>query len=263
MLNQRIFSNVRKAGLSDKEAQVYTVLAESGGSFPSYIAEVTKLNRSTVYKILLDLSVKGLVNEIQKKNKLYYQVEKPQKLVRFAKGQVQLAHDRLENAEKAIPDLEGLFSLVSNKPRVLYFEGKDTILNICNDMVTGPGNYEMLAFSNAKKFKDFLPPKQLKDFIKSKERLNISTRAIIPDDDEDRTYSQIVFSGIKKHLWPKVRYVSAEQFPYEAELTIYGQNKVSITKLGGENIIGVVIEDEVIHNMMKMIFELGWKSAKE
>lgn len=49
-----------------------------------------------------------------------------------------------------------------------------------------------------------------------------------------------------------------EKFPYEAEITIYGVNKVSITKLGTQNIIGVIIEDMVVHNMMKMIFELCW-----
>lgn len=263
MATERILSNISNVGLSEKEALVYAVLAELGGAFPSRIAEETKLNRSTVYKILLDLSIKGLVNEIEKKNKLYYQIERPQKLIRYAKDRVQMAKDQLEKAEKALPELEGLFSLVSNKPKVLFFEGPDTILNICNDMVSGKGNYEMLAFSNSKKFKNYLPPNQLRDFVKSKEKMNISTRAITPDTEEDRSYNTAVFKGIKEKLWPKIRHIPKELFPYEAELTIYGDNKVSITKLGGENIIGVIIEDTVIHGMMKMIFELSWKSTEK
>jgi hypothetical protein len=129
-------------------------------------------------------------------------------------------------------------------------------------MVSGAGNYEMLAFSNAKKFKSFMPKNKLQDFIKAKERLNISTRAIIPETKEDRLYRETVFGGIKKELWPSVRYMPAEKFPYEGEITIYGKNKVSITKLGGENIIGVIIEDKMIHDMMKMIFELAWGSPE-
>jgi sugar-specific transcriptional regulator TrmB len=260
-MNERILSNIKNIGLTDKEVLVYATLAERGGAYPSKIAEVTKLNRSTVYKTLLELSIKDLVNEIEKKNKLYYQIDKPQKLVRYAKDKVQMAKEQLEKAERALPELEGLFSMVSNKPKVLFFEGPDTILNICNDMVGGVGNYEMLAFSNAKKFKNYMPPKQLRDFVKSKERLKISTRAIVPDTKEDRGYNEAVFKGVKKPLWPEIRFIEKELFPFEAELTIYGTNKVSITKLGSENIIGVIIEDDIIHGMMKMIFNLAWKSA--
>lgn len=260
-MNERILSNIKNIGLTDKEVLVYATLVECGGAYPSKIAEVTKLNRSTVYKTLLELSIKGLVNEIEKKNKLYYQIEKPQKLVRYAKDKVQIAKEQLEKAERALPELEGLFSLVSNKPKVLFFEGPDTILNLCNDMVSGKGNYEMLAISNAKKFKNYLPPKQLREFIKSKERQKITTRAIVPDTGEDRNYNNAVFKGINKLVWPDIRFITEDLFPFEAELTIYGTNKVSITKLGGENIIGVIIEDDIIHGMMKMIFNLAWKSA--
>src|ERR1035437_9501454 len=116
-------STFEKIGLSQKEALVYSTLIELGGAYPSKIAEGTKLNRSTVYKILLDLSVKGLVSEIKKKNKIYYQTEKPSKLLRYAKGQVTLANDHLETVQKLIPDLEGMYSLFSNKPKISYFEG--------------------------------------------------------------------------------------------------------------------------------------------
>jgi hypothetical protein len=43
---------------------------------------------------------------------------------------------------------------------------------------------------------------------------------------------------------------------------VYGTNKVSITKLGNQNMIGVIIEDKIIHDMMKMIFELSWNSSE-
>ena len=261
MTNENIVKSLKNTGLSDKETLVYATLLELGGAYPSRIAEVSKLNRSTVYKTLLDLSIKGLVNEIEKRNKLFYQVEKPQKLIRYAKDKVQIANEQLHRAEHALPELEGLFSLTSNKPKVLFFEGPDTVQNICNDMVSGAGNYEMLAFSNAKKFKNYLTPKRLHDFVKSKERLKIKTRAIVPDTKEDRNYNEAVFKGVKKLFWPEIRFIEHGLFPFEAELTIYGTNKVSITKLGGENIIGVIIEDETIHGMLRMIFDLAWKSA--
>lgn len=258
--NTSLVKEMQKIGLSDKEALIYVSLLELGGAYPSKIAEYAGIKRATAYNILVTLSVRGLVNEIEKRNKIFYQIEKPNKLIQFSNTRVQSAKDGLERAEKMLPDLESIFSLLGDKPKVLFFEGEDTVGRICDDMVAGAGNYEMLAFSNAKKFKNFMPEGQLRDFIKAKERLNISTRAIIPETKEDRSYRETVFGGIKKNLWPGVKYMPADKFPYEGEITIYGKNKISITKLGGGNIIGVIIEDKMIHDMMKMIFELSWES---
>lgn len=258
--NESLVRSLQKMDFTDKEALVYVSLLELGGAYPSKIAEYSGLKRATTYNILTTLSVRGLINEIEKRNKIFYQIDKPHKLIQYSNQRIQIAKDGLERTEQILPDIEEIFSQMANRPKVLFFEGSDTVTTICNDMVSGKGDYEMLAFSNAKKFKSFMPESKLAEFIKNKERLNISTRAIIPETKEDRLYRETVFGSIKKDLWPKVKYIPEDKFPYEAEITIYGNNKVSITKLGGQNIIGVIIEDKIIHDMMTMVFELSWKS---
>ncbi|MBI2474260.1 MAG: hypothetical protein HYV68_01025 [Candidatus Taylorbacteria bacterium] len=59
---------------------------------------------------------------------------------------------------------------------------------------------------------------------------------------------------------PKFKYIPANAFPFKGELTIYGENKVSVVNLNREYLTGVIIEDRTIHNMMRMIFELSWQS---
>ena len=115
--------------------------------------------------------------------------------------------------------------------------------------------------SNAEQFKHLMDPKYLRHFVKEKERIGITTRAIVPDTVENRTFSEVVFEGTKKQYWPVLRHLPKEMFPYEAELTIYGKNKVSLTKLSKENVVGVIIEDDVIHGLMRTMFELAWPSA--
>jgi predicted DNA-binding transcriptional regulator len=260
--NQSLVKSIQKIGLTDKEAVVYVSLLELGGAYPSRIAEYCGLKRATTYNLLATLSVRGLINEIEKRNKIFYQIDKPNRLINYSSSRVQIAKQDLERAEKLMPDLESLFSMLGDKPKVLFFEGPDTVANICKDQTSGIGNYELIGFSNAKKFKDILTPSQMKDFVDAKDRKNIFTRGINPDTPEDRAYGGSVFKGIRKELWPKVRYMPKEKFPYEGEITIYGNNKVAITKLGGPNIIGVIIEDKMIHDMMKMIFELAWNSPE-
>ncbi len=262
MNNTTLSTVLGRSGLTDKEAAVYSALLELGGGFPSKIADHARIKRSTTYRILLELSVKGLANEIKKRNKVFYQPESPEKLVHYGKTRIRMAEDQLENIEKIVPELRKIFSAFDKAPKIRFFEGPDAVKKICVDMISEPKKYEMLAFSNAKLFKDYMPKRDLRDFIKGKERLGITTRGILPDTAEDRVYDKDVFSGIRKDLWPIMRFVPKEDFPYEAELTIYGQNKVSITKLTKDNVIGIIIEDDTIHGMMRMIFEIAWKQAK-
>lgn len=254
-------ASLEKIGLSEKEALVYASLMTLGGAFPTQIAEHAKLNRTSVYKILLDLSIKGLVNEIEKRNKIFYQVESPEKLLRYAKSQVTLANDRVEKAERLIPDFEALYASFTNKPKIKYFEGIDGLVTIYDDMITNQKKYEMLAFSNASEFGRVLPAKFFENFRRTKEKIGITTRGIIPDTESDRTYNERYFTGYKEEIVPKIKYVPADQFPFKGEITIYGKNKVAIVNLNKEFLTGLIIEDETIHNMMRLIFELSWKGA--
>lgn len=252
---------MQKVGFTDKEALVYVTLLELGGAYPSRIAEYSGLKRATTYNVLTVLSVRGLVNEIEKRNKIFYQIDKPHKLTQYSDRRVEIAKEEKEKTEKILPDIEEIFSLMADRPKVLFFEGPDTLVNIYKDVVAEK-NYEMVGFTNANKFKDTMTAAQLNDYIKAKERLNILTRGITADTPENRAYSQNVFGSVKnKELWPKIRFASPDKFPYEAEIIVYEKNKVGIVKLGGQNIIGVIIEDKTIHDMMKMIFEFAWNSS--
>lgn len=264
MINQHdLPSTLENIGLNQKEALVYAALINLGGAFPSQIAEQAKLNRTTVYKILLDLSVKGLVNEIKKRNKIFYQVERPDKLMRYVKSQVTLAHDRVEKAERLIPDFEGLYSALTNKPKILYFEGIDGILSMYEDQISITKKYEMLAFSNASELEQVFPDKFFINYRRSKEKIGITTRGIIPDTEKDKTFVPRLYEGFTKEVIPQTKYVPAAEFSFKGEIVVYAENKVAIVNLNKEQLTGLIIEDETIHNMMKMIFELSWKGIKE
>lgn len=259
----KLISELKKAGLKQKEAQIYAALLELGGAYPSKIAEYTKLNRSTVYKILEELSIKDIISELQKGKKLYYQIEKPERLVQFGKDQIRLAENRLENAKKVLPEIEGLFTLIPHKPKMRFYDGLDGVLKVYADHVDVEETYEMLAYSNAAGYLKFIPKKHREDYTKKKEKLKITTRGIVPDTEVDLNYNKMVYTKIDKKIWPKLRFIPSSMFPYNGEVTIYGKDKVSLINFRKKSYIGVIIEDQDIHDMMKMIFELAWAGAKE
>jgi HTH-type transcriptional regulator, sugar sensing transcriptional regulator len=262
MNNEKIISQLGKVGLDEKSARIYAYLLETGGAYPSKIAEDTKINRSTVYKILLTLSIKGLVSEVVKGKKLYYQIEKPQKLLRSANDNLKRAKNILEHAERLMPEMEAIYNLIPNKPQVKFFEGVDGVKSIYEDHTFDGKKYEMLGFSNTAHVLKFLSPEFLRNYVKQKEKISITTRGITPDAPSDVNYARQVYRNVKKRFWPVIRHVKKDFFPYEIELTIYSDNKISLLKLDSDKPIGVIIEDKIFHDTMKMIFELAWDGAK-
>jgi len=260
--NILLVEKLEKTGFTQKEAAIYVALLELGGAFPSKIAEYTKINRSTVYHILLGLSVRGLVNEIEKRNKAFYQVERPERVVAYGESKIRQAEENLVKTKSILPDLEGLFGTLGNRPKVTYYENIEGILNLYEDMVVGSKKYEMLAFSNAKEIEKVFPERFFENFRRSKERIGITSRGIVPDTPEDRAYNEKFFSGYKENVIAKLRYVASDKFPFKGEVVVYSDNKVAIVNLNKEYLTGVIIEDQTIHSMMKMIFELSWDSKQ-
>ena len=168
-LDSLLAEKIRKAGFSEKEALIYTYLLSSGGAYPSKIATETKLNRTTVYKVLEILAVRGLVTELEKKNKLFYQAEKPVNLERYAHSRVTKAKRELEGVQKVIPLIEGLYSNSPNKPIVRFFEGEEGVLAVYQDHVDVAEGYEMLAFSNTSDLMHFLTEDFRDSYISKKD----------------------------------------------------------------------------------------------
>lgn len=258
-----LVDRMQRVGLSHKEAVVYVAVLELGGAVPSRVASYCRLNRSTVYKVLVDLSVRGLVTELTRKNKLYYQAEQPDAVRRYAKSQIKIAKDRLSKIETLMPEIEGLFALVPDRPTVRYFDGVDGVIRAYEDHISVDEPYEMLGLSNVTDLMMFLPRDFVQRYVQEKVRRKVVTRGILPDKKADISYIGDVYAAVPKKFVPRVRYISAALFPFKNEITIYAKNKVSIINFNKRDPAGIVIEDESIHGMMRMTFELAWHGAKE
>lgn len=259
--NNDLVEKLGKSGFTDKEAKIYVALLELGGAYPSKVAEYTDLNRSTVYHTLLNMSVRGLVNEIEKRNKMFYQVERPDKVIRYGESRIRRAEEELDRVKSILPNIEGLYGALGARPKVTYYENTDGIVSIYEDMITDQKPYELVAFSNTAQIEHALPIKFFERFRKTKEKLGITARGIVPNTNEDKTYNDRFFAGYKKEIIPQLRHISTELFPFKGEIVAYSTNKVAIVNLNTEFLTGIIIEDETIHKMMRLIFELSWNSS--
>lgn len=257
----KIANELHNIGLPEKSALVYAYLLKAGIAFPSRISIATKLNRSTVYNILSDLKAKGLVTEIERGKKLCYQIEDPVRLPGIIKQQISKAEERYEQAKALLPELQGLFSLIPNKPVVRFFEGVDGIISVYNEHVTVAEPYEMLSYSNVEELFKRLPKTFVSSYVKKKTNIGITTRAIFPDSDFSKKYNAKIYGDTPNALHIHSKLIPTKSFPFQADVTMFGKNKVSIINFKDDVMIGVIIEDETIAGILRMSFELAWRGV--
>jgi sugar-specific transcriptional regulator TrmB len=260
-MDYKLLEKIEKLGLSAKEARVYAFLLESRGAYPSKVASETKLNRSTVYKILTGLAIKGLASEIEHGKKIFYQPEPLLKLNRYIEYQVERAKNARDLVTKIMPELETLFTKSEN-PKVSFYKGKEQVIEAYLRHVQVEKPYKMTAFANVQFIKKFLPEKVFNFYKKEKERIGIIARGITSSNTYSYEFQKDTHSGIRKNIWPDLRFIPEEIFPFSAEMTMFDNNKVSIVKFEKQDPIAIIIEDKMVHDMMNMLFEYIWKRAE-
>jgi len=257
---ERYIKELEKLGLTIEEARVYTFLLKEGGAFPSRIARECKINRSTVYKILTRLDIKGLVSEVIKKKKQFYQPEPPRKLKTQANYQLKEAEEQLQNTQKLIPKLEELVLQSDTNPQVKHYSGKSGVMQVYTDHVDQEQGYEMVAWANPERVRKFVTEKFLRDYAQKKYDLKIKTRGIVPESTVSKKYLPTIYRGITQPFIPKIKTVSDRDFPYQGEITIYGKNKISFINLQEANPSATIIEDKLMHQMLRFAFNLSWQT---
>src|SRR3989304_1158765 len=95
---------LEKIGMADKEAKVFLASLELGSSS---------------------------VQEIAKKS--YFQTEDPKRLLKLLEEQEEGLRRKEEEFKKYLPELETLFNIAEEKPKVRFFEGKEGLITIRED----------------------------------------------------------------------------------------------------------------------------------
>jgi len=263
-MDNTLVNELRKIGLNEKAAKLYLTVLEIGGGYPSTISKKAGLRRSTAYDLLEKLSQEGLVNEIQKKDKKYYQINKSDSLLKFTERKIDRVTEQSERAKRIVPEISALIALSTNKPKVKFYEGVDGVLEVYEDHGNQKETYEMLAYSSVSGATSVMSEDFIEKYLGRKEKLNIKTRAIQPDTAEDRNVSKSFYKKFTgpKNLIPVSRFIPQELFPYEGDITMYGKDKISFINFKDGAYIGVIIQDVELSKMMRSIFELAWLGAK-
>ena len=231
---------LRAFGLSDKEIRIYLAALELGTAKANQIAEKSFSERTYTYQILRELQVKGLVSTIIKSGIKYFEVASPDNILSLLK-------EKEEKINLVLPQLNAMYKIYNQKPKIQVFEGRQGIKTMLNIILKD--KKEIYNISSATVLLDKLKfefPHFIKKRIKEKIPIKIiveKTKETIKDKkNASKEYREIKFLKGKKK--------------FTSSIFLFG-DKMSIIILKND-FLGIQIENKEMVNDQKAIFEMLW-----
>lgn len=241
---------LKKFGLSDKEIKTYLKLLEIGSSSVRKIAELTGLNRGTTYDILKNLQQFGLVSYYHQDTKQHFVAEDPRRLERLIDNREKELNEIKNKIEDIIPELKSLQGSSSNKPVTKFYEGKQGIKFIMEDVL------QTMRIEKEKEYYIYSAPgvrediyAAYPDFIKKRIKNKIKVKTISLSRGGE-TY------GLDERKWLEKEGHDDINMTY---ILIYHNKCAFISRNPSHKPVGVIIENKMIYETQKIIFDQLWK----
>lgn len=250
-----VLSELKKLGLSEKEAKVYLAALELGGRTAQEIAKKAGVNRATTYVLLLAMIKKGLASSFTKGKKTLFTAEPPEQLDHLLRKQEEQIFEQRRDLEKMIPELRALYNRAEAKPKIRFFEGYDGIRAMIDEVTrTAPKGAklsEFLALDEA--LAAFPNYAALTSFHLFKRRLQarvIYTHADGPQKGMDDVAEQRA-----------ARYVPRDRYPFAASILVIPEIDRVVISTYRRGYAGIILENAELAQTLQIIFDFWWRKV--
>lgn len=236
---------LEQIGLDENEAKVYLAVLALGESTVLPISDKADIGRTYCYDILDSLAEKGLISYVEKRGRRRYSAAEPKVLKK-------ILHDRLEQLNNILPDLESLYQKAPTRPKVRFFEGQEGIALLYEELLTEAK--EAWFFGSvtdwAKNFPGYI------EYVKKQVAKGIKIHELVRADDKT----------ILEHpkLWKKglqETRLLPENAIFNTDNMLWG-NKLVMVSYGADT-YAVSVESAEIAQTMRVIYEILWEKAEK
>lgn len=246
----KLFS-IEEAGFSNKETAVYLAVLELGRGSVAEIAKTAKVDRTTCYRLLQSLLKIPLIQTFKEDKKTRWAALHPRYLVEYTQKKKRIV-------QELFPELEALYNLSEEKPKLQYFEGTDSLAELTTNIIREvKSRGELLSFSAPGAASIYY---STKEFIKiAQERVDkqIMSKILIPSIEGVPGYK----IGEDWKNWRHIKIIDPARYPIKASFNIWN-NKISVLTVKSQP-IGVIIESKDVADTLRSIFNLVWDSIAE
>jgi len=236
-------------GLSSKEAEVYVAALQLGYASVQDIADKSGINRTSAYTYIKNLIARGLMNAVERFDRVYYIAEKPEKLKYIYEQQEREIKRKREILDCLMPELDSIYNLAKQRPTVRYYRNADELAAIRNEISMLRAD-EMLNIFNYQKFKNYIDKNYIETLLASTGRFKAIYIA------EDREIDNKIKSFLKNPNF-SLRYLPVEKFGFLCEILIAGDN-VYISREDD----CLIIRDPLFAQTLGLLFRTLWEIAE-
>ncbi len=239
-----------QVGLTKDQSTVYEVLVKKGSLPARETGLEAGVSRSLGYKILDELVAIGLVEKDESHKVTRFAPVHPLKIKDVVEKRLAQAQTAQAALESVLSRLTSDFNLISGKPGIRFFEGKDGIRECINDALTSKA--EIYSYVDIDAIEREIPDIS-RDFAKTRQKLGLKKKNIGIDTPENRSEIEGYYTDVTEERlipWPTAAFGTVMQ--------IY-DGKVSYFTLG-EHKVGIIIADTHIYEMHRSLFEFTWNN---
>lgn len=234
-------------GMSEKESSVFLKMLELGSQPVSVIARHLHMPRSSAYAVLDRLRELSLIEEFSRHGLKYVKCISVDNIADLLEGEKHRYESALENLQAHLPKLRSLESRLSITPKVKFFEGKNAVKKMYEDVLK---EKEFYAFFNPESVEQNMPEYLFKipEMLKAN---NGKAKEILVQCDIARTYQKKFHSSVHQiKLLPKKSIFYADW--------IIGLSTIYLISYGESSVSGTEVESKALAHTQRVIFEELW-----
>jgi len=246
-----LINELKKIGLSEKEAKVYLALLELGEDTVQNIAAKSGVNRATTYVVLEKLASMGLSANYEKDKKTFFVASEPEALESIFEIQKKEIEEKKKNFQLILSQIMAISNKDKAKPVIKFFEGKEGIVAAMKEFYAYQKKGGIVHLIYPRMLLDKLMPlKDRQALRENRLKKKIRTRVLY-------TNTEIIPSTADGER----RRIDADKFPVSCDIEIYDE-AVLIVSLE-KQLSAVLIRDKQIAQTLTSLFELAWITAKK
>lgn len=243
-----------QAGLKAEAAEIYEILLQNGPLTAGALLKKASVKRGLLYKVLHDMVEDGIVVRAEKRGKMLFLPESPEKLLERLDGEAEAAVKRAKEVRERLPQLKATFLTSTERPTVRFYDGHEALQELYDGCIDAhdkrmvfvrPGPVQVY-----EKFGNWFG-----DYMKRRIKAGVDVEAITPDDPDTNHNPEIDALRRFHRTW-----VNMGDYSAPVEFMAYGDTFGIISY--GKEIFGLSLENPVIAEGFKQLFALAKTGAE-
>lgn len=238
-------------GATKRQMEIFLKMLSLGAQPASVIARHMAVPRSTMYLYLDELKKLGLVDEFVRAGIKYFKcvpVSEIGDLLNSSEAKIQ--HARKVYNEK-LADLERLESKLSITPKIIFYEGKDAVMKMYEEVLKEDSFY---SFFNPQ-VDNLVLEIYFKKIDEEIVRRELNVKELVVDGKKARKY--FAGSNSKNH---KIKFLP-KGVSFDSDNLIC-KDRIFMVSYGETEVSAVKIQSETLANSYRVIFEQLWGRIK-